>query len=205
MKSLSLALFTALLSLPATAQVVVQASSVVLQPQIGRDAVGYTQCGVRAVVLDVKPKIVDTYDFSIMFRLGLLAGMVKAGKYETSSSDFLKQKLALNAVMPAPVTFWIAKESEGKALMPTKIIPADTPGFILAGTDMLQAWSTVIAVIQGERMQFATRYKKQGNDTVVSFAGSMPEQELQPLMACMQGLAQRMRDEAPPKANNKPR
>lgn len=195
MKTPLLILLIASLSLPATAQVVVQATSVHLQPQIGRDAMGYSECGVRAIVLDLKPDLVETHDFSIFLHSGVFGGMVKVGKYETSHADFLKQKPASKAVIPAPVTFWIAKESEGKAMMPIKVFPAETSGYILARTEMLQAWSTLLSVIQGERMQFATRYKNQGYDTVISFAGTMPDAELKPLMACIEGLAQRMKND----------
>jgi hypothetical protein len=44
----------------------------------------------------------------------------------------------------------------------------------------------------GERMQFAVRYKNQPVDTVVAFAGTLKDEERQSLMACFSGLVKRM-------------
>lgn len=69
MKNLFLLCVVSTLSLPVQAQVVLQAASAQLQPQIGRDANEYTTCGMRAVVLDLKPDLVEAYDFSLNVRL----------------------------------------------------------------------------------------------------------------------------------------
>ena len=44
-------------------------------------------------------------------------------------------------------------------------------------------------------MQFAARYKNQGYDTVVSFSGTLREEELKPLMSCLEGLSERVKTE----------
>lgn len=197
MKIPILILLAATLSSHVAAQVVVQAASAQLQPQIGRDTKGYSVCGIRAVVLDEKPTLIEAYDFSINLRADMFGGLLKAGKSTTTKSDFIKGKLASKVVIPAPVAFWIAKESDGKALMPSKVIPAETPGYILAGGELVQTWQTVLAIIHGERMQFAVRYKNQGYDTVVSFSGKLKEEELKPLTACLEGMLERLKSEAP--------
>lgn len=179
------------MSIPAQAQMVVQAYSAQLQPQIGRDAEGYTTCGIRAVVLDMTPTLVDAYDFSINLYLGLV-GMAKAGKAQTSIVRFLNGKKDIKPIRPSPVNFWIANESDGKALTPFKIIASESPGYILAGVDFIQASHKILAIAHGERMQFATRYKNQHIDTVVSFAGKLTEEEFNPLLACLAGLGERM-------------
>jgi hypothetical protein len=95
--------------------------------------------------------------------------------------------------MPAPVNSWIALQSAGKALMPEKIIPADTKGYILAGAGLIHTLDIIAAMIHGERMQFAIRYKNEPVDVVVSFSAIMPEHELKPLKACFVGLGEKMK------------
>jgi hypothetical protein len=147
-------------------------------------------------VLDKKPAVVDAYDFSINIRADMFGGFLKAGKSTTSIVDFKKGGTASKVVLPAPVSFWIANELDGKPLMPTKFISAESPGFILAGGEIIQTWKIVLAIMHGERLQFALRYKDQGFDTVVSFSGSLKDEELKPLVACLEGLQKRLQDEA---------
>jgi hypothetical protein len=151
---------------------------------------------MRAVVLDLKPNVVEAYDFSLNLRLGMTAGTIKAGKLETPAAKFKRGQFEQKVVLPGPTNFWIAKESEGKALLPAKTFAADSPGYILGLTDFIRTWSTVVALLEGERMQFAARYKNQPYDTVVSFSGSLPAEEAKPLIACLEGLINRMQEEA---------
>jgi hypothetical protein len=196
MKKFCLIALTAALSPPSQAQVVVQASTAKLQPQIGRDANGYTTCGIRAVVLDSKPDVVEANDFSLYLRLGMMAGTIKAGKLQSATSELMKGRFEQGIVTPGPTNFWIARESEGKALIPTKILAADSPGYILGLTDFVGTWAAVSAMLAGERMQFATRYENQPYDTVVSFSGILSAEEAKPLQACLEGLLSRMRKDA---------
>ena len=53
-----------------------------------------------------------------------------------------------------------------------------------------------MALLGGERMQFATRYKNQPYDAVVSFSGLLSAEEPKPLMSCLDGLINRMQEEA---------
>jgi len=197
MKKIIILSLLALTSIPVGAQVVVQAANVQLQPQIGRDAKGYNVCGVRALVIDEMPTLLEVYDFSINLRSDMFGGLLKAGKSTTIKADFIKGKLTSKTVIPAPISFWISRESDGKALMATKVIPSDTQGFILTGGELVQTWQTVLAIIQGERMQFAVRYKNQGYDTVMSFSGKLKEEELKPLFACLDGILERLQAEEP--------
>lgn len=61
---------------------------------------------------------------------------------------------------------------------------------------MARAHALVTALLEGERMQFATRYKNQPYDTVVSFSGALSAEEAKPLLACLEGLVGRMQEEA---------
>ena len=106
----------------------------------------------------------------------------------------LQGKTSMDPVMPAPLKFWIAKESEGQAVMPQKVIPAETKGYILERADMAETMKAIMATIAGERMQFAVRYESEPADVVVSFSANLAERERGPMMACMNGLIKRITD-----------
>jgi hypothetical protein len=184
----------AFLSFSAHAQMVVQAYSVTLQPQISRDEIGFSACGVRANVLDTKIDFAEIHDFSLAIRYDLFAGLLKSGKFRVTTADMQKGNLPKKAVIPAPVKFWLAMENEGKAIIPQKIMPADTAGFILETADLAETYSAILAIIHGERVQFATRYKNDSLDTVIAFGEKMPEQELKPLMACLVSVSKRLEE-----------
>jgi hypothetical protein len=176
----------------ASAQAVLQAEAAIIQPQIGRDAEGFNACGVRAVVLVDRGKVVETYDFSLMVRAGLYFGLLKAGKYQTAKHLYLQGKHEGPAYVPAPVKFWVAKETEGVGVVTTKSTPSDTPAFTLFAADLIKTLDGVLAIAGGERMQFAVRYKAEAYDNVVSFAKGLSEQEMETLLACTRGVIQRM-------------
>jgi len=88
-----------------------------LQPQITRDEGGYKSCGVRAVVIaEGEERFVDMYDFSMNVWAAPSIGLMKAGKSRTTKEKLQQGNANRETVMPAPVNFWIALESEGKAL-----------------------------------------------------------------------------------------
>lgn len=184
------------LTLPLHAQPVVQAATAQLQPQISRDADGYTACGIRAIVLDVQPKVVDAYDFSLYLRREIPAGTVKAGKHQTPFAKFSKGQTDQKVVLPGPEKFWIVKELDAKALIPFKSFAGDSPGYILGLADLTRTHAAIASMMAGERMQFAVRYKNQPYDTVVSFAAQLSSTELTPLAACVDGLVARMQSDA---------
>jgi hypothetical protein len=119
------------------AQVVVQAATAQLQPQIGRIANGYTGCGIRVVVLNLKPDVGEAYDFSLNLRAEMTAGSIKAGELQTPAAKFRTGRFEQKVVWPGPTNFWIAIESEGKALVPTKVLAAGSSGYILGLTDFV--------------------------------------------------------------------
>jgi hypothetical protein len=173
---------------------VIQADMAKLQPQISRDEGGYKSCGVRVVAIaDAEERFVDMYDFSMNVWAAPATALLKAGKSRTTKDKLLQGKTNGETVMPAPVNFWIALESEGKALMAEKILPAETKGYILASADLIQTLDIIAAAIHGERMQFAIRYKNEPVDVVVSFSANMPDYEIKPLKACFVGLGERMK------------
>lgn len=184
-----------LTSHPTLAQTVVQANSAKLQPQIGRDEKGYSICGIHAVVLDVQGKHVDIYDFSINIHANMYVALIKAGKMQTSTKEMLAGRVPSDAIQPAPTNFWITKEVESEALRLQKIIPGDTPGYILAGAELVKAYDILLGMANGERMQFATRYRNQRLDTVISFGTALLEAEVKPLMTCLTGLTERLKNE----------
>lgn len=190
-------------TISAEAQEVIQAQASQMQAQIGRDEKGYNTCGLRSVVFDEKTTDIETYDFSITLRVGAMYGLVKAGKITTSKSEFLKGTNNFKVVLPSPTKFWIVKESEGKPLLPSKYIAAENPGYILGSTEFTQTWQTIIAMMEGERMQFVLRYPKQKIDTVISFAPGLKQEEGKPLLACLDGLLERLKNEMEAKLEEK--
>ena len=188
----SLILYLCTVTAFANAQMVIQADSAELQPQIGRDEIGFSSCGVRAVVVAKDNKFLDAYDFSLMVRSDVFGGTLKAGKVRTTAPALLKGKNSYELVVPAPINFWMAKESEGKALRPTRIIPAENKGYILGIADAADTFEIIMAMIHGDRLQFAIRYKKEPVDVVVAFSAAMPESERKPLMTCINGVIERL-------------
>jgi MSHA biogenesis protein MshL len=184
-----------LASPPGLAQMVIEAEVATLQPQINRDEVGYFSCGVRAVVVTkAEADFIDAYDFSMNLSANTMFGTLKAGKTRKTKAEMLQGKTSMDPIMPAPVKFWIAKESEGQAVMPQKVIPAETKGYILERADMTETMKAIMATIAGERMQFAVRYKSEPVDVVVSFSANLAERERGPMMACLNGLVKRITD-----------
>jgi hypothetical protein len=174
------------------AQMVVQADQATLQPQIGRSEIGFQSCGVRAVVVVATSKYMDAYDFSLNVSADALAGALKAGKSRIQRQEAIKGNYIRDAVVPPPIKFWIAQESEGKALNPFRIIPADTKGYIIEVAELADTYRTIMAMIHGERMQFAVRYKNEPVDLVISFAAPMPEKERGPLLACLNDVVEKL-------------
>jgi hypothetical protein len=173
---------------PLLAQAVVEAQQVQLQAQIRRDAEGFSSCGVRVVALTSAVETMDAYDFSIMIGTDAY-GTLKAGKYRARlTTSRGKADVAKGAVSPGPLNFWIAKELEGKPLLPIKVMPAETPGFILALGDGPKTLEKIVAISLGERLQFALRYKDQPGDKVVAFRGVLSDEERAPIFACIEGL-----------------
>ena len=176
-------------------QMLVQADAAFLQPQIRRDDAGFISCGLRAVAVVGGKEWVEAYDFSVLVTPHVSGGLLKAGKQKLPMASFLKGEKAYRTVMPAPVKFWIAKESEGKALSPTKILTSESPGFILGIADLTAAWKVVMSIMNGEQMQFAVRYENQPVEVVVTFAKELGEAERKPLEACLRGVYERINAE----------
>lgn len=188
-------LLMAVMSCSAMAGVVIQADMATLQPVIDRDENGFKACGVRGLVLKSTPETTDLYDFSLMIRHDVFFGLLKAGKMRASTKSMLKGSASPKTVLPAPVKFWIAVESNSKAVSPIKIMPAEDKGYILETADYFGTYEAIFEMIHGGRMQFAIRYANQPSELVVSFSGVMPEVELTPLMNCLKEVPLRAEKE----------
>lgn len=194
MKNLAAFLCLVVIPLSSYSQSVVQAAEVRLQPQIGRDAKGYTWCGIRAIVLDDRKDSVDSYDFAISLKHGSTMALTMAGK--AKYTQLPNGKLSSKPVLPAPVNFWIVRDTEAKPLMAAKVMPDNDTSFVIGAVDMADAWKTTMDIISGKRMQFAVRFKDQSSDTVVSFSKKLSEEETFPLISCFDGFFKRMKEEA---------
>lgn len=181
---------------PAAAQTVTQAKMSRLTPQISRDETGFSQCGVHMVVLGDAPEGMDAYDFSINVYAKPFMGAVKAGKMHVTAGEMKRSSYSGKTVLPAPVKFWIAKESEDQQLMPEEYFPADSPGYVIARAHAFMSFSTLINIIAGERMQVAIRYKSEPLDRAFSFSATPSKEEATALMACVQGIYKRLENES---------
>lgn len=188
-------LLVAVLSCNAMAGAVIQADVVTLQPVVDRDEKGFHACGVRGLVAVVTPETTDFHDFSLMIRHNMFYGTLKAGKTRASTKAMLNGNASQEVVMPAPVKFWIAIESNSKAVSPIKIMPAEDKGYILEIADLAGTYEAILEMIHGERMQFSLRYANQPVEQVVSFSATMPEVELSPLMKCLKEVIERAEKE----------
>lgn len=182
-----------LMSPSVNAQSLMQADMAILQPQINRDDRGFVSCGVRAIVIQhLSGKNFEAYDFSINANANIPYGTLKAGKSRVSSEQIEKGKPKRKVELPAPVYFWIAQESDPEALKPIKVFPSEDAGYVLEFADLVKTFAAIYSTINGERMQFSVRYKKQRLDSVISFSAQMPMHEQTPLIACMDGLTNRL-------------
>jgi hypothetical protein len=180
----------------ASAQMVVNADSAALQPQIGRDAEGFNTCGVRILASLIAGDDAIAYDMSINLRHNIFAGTLKAGSSKATVKSLLENKPRFATVMPAPTSFWIARENQGAGLFPTKTLQGETKGYLLGVGDFVKSFETVEALIAGSRMQLVIRYKSEPLDKVISFSAKMTPEEVGAMESCLQQLTQRMLNRA---------
>jgi hypothetical protein len=135
---------------------------------------------------------IDVYDYSVMIRSDIPFGTLKAGKSRTATAGAKKGKFATRAVTPSPVRFWLAQEMEGKPINPTKIMPSESQGYILEIANLADTLQGILAMVNGERMQFAIRYASEPADVVVAFAATMPDVERAPLLKCIGQVSERI-------------
>ena len=186
---------------PLSAQMLIPADTAKYQAQISRDDEGFSSCGIRSVAIISLGKTTTMYDFSINVRSSVI-GVIKAGKYTISTSDMVTGKGNQKVTLPAPIKFWIAKADSGAALRPKKYISAETAGFILGGTEFIDATKIIYAMALGERVQFAVVYKSEKIDSVIEISAKLEENEMASLNACFSGIIDRIQksiDEEPKK------
>jgi hypothetical protein len=181
----------------ANAQTVIRADKAQVEPQVRRDQIGFSSCGFHAVVLVLNESArVTAYDFSMMVSFDTLHGATKAGTMSFSVSDLAAEKWPQVAVTPRPVRFWIAEESSGSAIYAIKSAPAESEGYLLGITEFVPTLRAIKATVEGKTMQFAIRYKRQLQDSIISFSHGLTEENARPLAACLSGLIGRIEAEA---------
>jgi hypothetical protein len=175
------------------AEAVFNADTATLQTTLSRDGNGFSSCGVRAVVLVLGAAAKGTaYDFSISIYPESVSGMIKVGRYDTEALVKGRGKTPLVALQPAPTGFWIAGANEGVPLKVRKYIPADTSGFTLGGTDIVDALHAMLDMARGERMQFQYAYPGKSTRPIISFTGKLAPNDMDALMACTEGVQKRL-------------
>ena len=199
---------TALFSTSTLAQFVVEADTAVLQPQVARDAEGFSTCGIRAMVMVSAGEAIDMYDFSINVNAGLFAATTKAGKTVQSMAAVRAGKSPSPiASAPGPTNFWFAKELKGKPVTMLKTMPSDSEGYLLGIAPLVSAFEILTTLIHGERIHFAIRYAIEPSDRVVAFSEKLSAQEKTLMDSCILELIERMKKAESKKApqNSKPK
>ena len=67
----------------------------------------------------------------------------------------------------------------------------------MGGLEVTSAFDHIYAMVTGERMQFALRYKNERMDKVIAISAKLTESDSQAFTACATGLLKRMRDKTP--------
>lgn len=186
------------LSPNAVAQMVVQADTAVLQPQISRDSVGFDRCGIRAIVslFNLEEKSAESYDFSVMFYAKLSYAGMKAGKNSLRYDPVQRKYGDPSVTLPAPYVFWIADELDGKPAIMMKYSPSPDSGYMLGLGEIVPAFKAIRAMMNGRRVQFVMRYKSEKLDHVISFQAKLSPEQLAPLEKCFSDLIERMKNDA---------
>lgn len=201
--------FAAIMPVPGAAQIVVNADMTSLQPTVMRDERGFKSCGVRVVsVVGASGNESEAYDFSVNIYPDSVTGMIKAGKYTRLAINKAKQQGALKAVLPPPISFWVARADQAKPVTPKLIVPAESLGFILGGTEFGPTLEAMVDIANGARMQFVTHYRAEKIERVISFSSKMAPEDLNAFNACLAGMHSRLAevinasgDENPPPQN----
>lgn len=174
-------------------QNVIEADTAKLVPQITRDASGFSKCGLRSMVMVSAGDVVDIYDFSMSLSSDYVAATTKAGKSVESRTSVMSGKPSKNSVViPGPKSFWFARELQGKPVTMLKILPADTPGFILGVADMNATFDVIMAAVKGERVHFAIRYASEPIERVVAFSAPLTDNEKMLMGTCLSELVARL-------------
>lgn len=191
--SCCVAALAANLPIPVSAQIVVNADMTSLQPTVMRDERGFKSCGVRVVsVVGASGNTSEAYDFSVNIYPDSVTGMIKAGKYTRLAITSAKQQGPLKAVLPPAISFWVARADQPKPVTPSLIIPGESPGFILGGTEFGPTLEAMMDIANGARMQFAARYRGEKAEGVVSFSSKMSPEDLSALNSCIAGVHSRL-------------
>lgn len=176
-------------------QTVTSADRAEVQVVVGRDEAGFSSCGVRAMPMMLSAGAAEVYDFSIVIYRKSFLPLIKAGRYELNNKDS-QRKPTHKVVMPAPVKFWVASATEGVPLMATKLMLAETPGFILGYGDLALSWESILSIANGNLTHVVIRAKKDSYDHVVAFSAKMQPPDLDSLNACLDSLLSKARQDA---------
>lgn len=193
--ALSLFFFT---SLSASAQSVVNANMVHATPAVSRDETGIDACGINFMVTSlVERNPAVLYDFSMNVYSSYL-GLVKAGthniRHRGKNGWDLENK---RTRVPAPKKLWVAKRDDSAVVRPDKYLPAEVPGFVLAGADMAGTMKLLHAAAGGEPLQASFEYEGDRIHQVIGFRANMSQDDRDAVQDCFNALIKRMQAEIP--------
>ncbi len=174
------------------AQALVQGNVLSRQPKIERDGNGFVACGLSTVITVNREEWVEVHHLSLLVNGESMLGLFDAAKTNVSQSNARNGKYVGDMVKPTPMRFWIAKETDSKALIPIEIVKSGTPGHITGKLDFSRSFGLLAAMMHGERVQFVLGYEDQSIDEVISFSERLPRPEASALAACLNGVRDRV-------------
>lgn len=177
----------------ASAQNVINADSSSAQATIRRDEKGFASCGIRVVSQVVMPKEAEVYDFSLNLDGASVMGLLKAGKYMVPGNarqgwNIEKRK----TVLPGPKDFWFSERASDIPLKPVKLAKGEDAGFSLGLAEFKPTADVVMAILNGQVVQFALRYPNDKMDRIISFKVDMPKADAETFLDCLSGLQRRI-------------
>lgn len=182
-------------SFSAFGQQVIKIDSASSQAQVRRDDQGFSSCGVRVVAIKTAGEATFVYDFSMMFYVNGASGFAKFGTGQVSTEAMMRGSTQLEPVMPAPVSFWIARADQAKAVRPVKYLQGEDQGYTLAVTDGPDTLRAIDDIANGKTMQFNIRYKEERFDVVNQFSAQLSSDETVSYRACLAGIVERLKSQ----------
>lgn len=151
--------------------------------------------GSQIVAIKTSGETTNVYDFSVMFYVKGASGFSKFGTGVVPTAAMMKGNTQLEPVLPAPVSFWIARVDQAKAVRPVKYLQGEDDGYTLAVTNDPDALRAIDDIATGRTMQFNIRYKDDRFDVVNQFSAPLSPDEAVSYRACLAGIVERLKSQ----------
>lgn len=157
-------------------------SELVVDRENGR----FSRCGIRVLGVVHVNRQYETFLISIMSFAD--AGVVRFGKWASTEKEFKDGNTgAARAVVPAPISFYLAEETAMSGLSPENVFERQSNGFsdALVGAEI----NTVLRrLASGEQMHLSLDYEADEQKPIFSFSAGLQANEQRVLSACINGI-----------------